>query len=120
LFLDGAILLDAVVVEREGARRVVDPRADLRIADVAEVVHLRAGLEARVLDLAEVPELNAALEIGSRTQMRIRPHRHLIFKRCPLEGRVLDAAALADRGVAQHGVRPDARTAADLPLPLEL
>ena len=113
------MLLAAVVIEGDRPRAYVHALADLRVTDVAEVVHLRAGFETRVLDLTEIAHLHAALEVGTGPEVRIRADGHLVFERRALERRVLDGAALPYRGVAQHRVRPDARARADRGLSLE-
>src|SRR5207237_7743945 len=114
-----AVLLRAVVVERDRPGADVHALSDLGVADVAEVMHLRSGPQARVLDLAEVTHLDAALEICARSEVRVGAAAYLVFERRALGRRVLDLAALPHRGVAQDGVGSDTRTGADRGLPFE-
>src|SRR5690606_20568965 len=55
----GLVLVLAVVIAGDGSRPDVRVFADVRVADVAEVVRLGALLEARVLRLDEVADTHA-------------------------------------------------------------
>src|SRR5690606_20348027 len=60
---DRAVLVDVVVVGRDGARAEVDALADLGVADVRQVRHLAARADRRVLDLDEGSRLRAIGEL---------------------------------------------------------
>ncbi len=67
-----AVLVRAVVVGGDAAGAEVDPLADLRIAEIGQVIRLGAVAEARVLDLDEVADMNVRAEIGAGAQARER------------------------------------------------
>src|SRR4029079_17040926 len=60
------------VVRGDVAGRDVRALADLGIADVGQVRHLRACADARVLDLAECPRLCSRLESGAGAKVTNR------------------------------------------------
>src|SRR6185503_12550023 len=68
----GAVLLGAVVVAGDGAGADVDARADLGVADVGEVVGLRARTEAARLDLDEVADVHLLGQARARPQAGVR------------------------------------------------
>src|SRR5207244_2448207 len=74
--------------------RYVCVLADLSVADVGEVRHLRSGAELRVLDLHERPDLCARPQLRARTQVTERPHPR----------------TRPDLGVDCDRMRPDLRT----------
>src|SRR6058998_1294070 len=61
----GAVLREPVVVAGDGAGADIRVGADGRVADVGEVVHLRAGAELGVLDLDEVADAHLLAERGA-------------------------------------------------------
>src|SRR5205814_999529 len=87
--------------------------ADVSIADVAEMVHLRALPQARRLHLAEVAHPDALLEVRAGPEVRIRADAHVVFERGTLEHRGLHDAASADARIPKDRVRPDPRVRAD-------
>src|SRR5256712_11417970 len=113
------MLAHPVVVTGDGARADVHQRADARVADVAEVMHLLPRAQARVFHLAVVAHRAATLEVRAGPRVRVRAHRHVILKRRAFGRRLLHAAALAHGRIAEHGVGPDPRRHADDGLPLE-
>ena len=69
---DGAVLGLAVEVRRDGAGADVDLLADLRIAQIAEVMLLGARSQAAVLELRVVHDLAAGTDAAAGADMRIR------------------------------------------------
>ena len=63
----------AVVVGGDRAGADVDALADLGVAEVAHVVLLGAGAEARVLELGVVADLGATTDDAARPQVAERP-----------------------------------------------
>src|SRR6185369_4652384 len=98
---DGAALGGAVVVAGDGAGTDVHLGADVGIADVAEMVRLRAPADAARLHLDEVADVHLVAEAVARAQAR----------------KGAEAAARADLGVLEVregedlGAGPDAHVA---------
>ena len=90
-----AVLARAVVVGGDRAGADVDALADLGVAEVAHVVLLRAGAEARVLELGEVADLGAAPDDAARPEVAERPDGRLVLDGRPLDDARPDARALA-------------------------
>ena len=63
-----AVLVRAVVVGGDAAGAVVDALADVGIADVGEVVRLRARRQRRCLDLDEVADVDVGAEHRAAAQ----------------------------------------------------
>src|SRR5262249_2311904 len=76
-------LVHAIVVAGDRARANVHAGADFRVADVGEMVHLRAFANTARLHLAEVADVDFFVEARARAQPRVGP----------------DDAARADLGV---------------------
>jgi hypothetical protein len=107
-----AVLVRAVVVRDDAAGAEVDAFADLRIAEVGEVIGLRAVAEARVLDLDEVADVDVRAEVGAAAHSCERADRcagrDLDAERFAVDvGEREDRHAVADRRVADHAVRAD-------------
>src|SRR3954452_25568572 len=70
-----AVLVAPVVVggDRRGAQVRAGP--DVRVPDVAQVRHLRALADVRILDLDERPRLRPLAQEGARAQVGERPDR---------------------------------------------
>jgi len=68
----GDELVHAVVVARDGAAPDVAPGADLRVAQVREVVRLRASAQVRLLRLDEVADVHTLFEVRAGAQPRER------------------------------------------------
>jgi hypothetical protein len=64
------VLHHAVVVAGHGARADIRARAELRIADIAEVIDLGALADGRGLDLDEIADLRASLPISAPGRSR--------------------------------------------------
>src|SRR5262245_46280422 len=62
------MLLEAVVVAEDGAGADVGPGADAPVADVGEVIGLRALLQARVLHLNEIADVRLGPDLGAGPQ----------------------------------------------------
>ena len=107
------MLVLAVEVHGDRARADVHALADIGVAHVAEVVHLRALPETCGLHLAEIAHPDALLEVGARPEVRVRADAHIVLERGAFEHRGLDDTASADGRVPQDRVRPDTRVRAD-------
>ena len=115
-----AVLVHPVVVGEDRGGADVGALADLRVTDIAEVRHLRAEADLRVLrldepaDLALLPEVRPGPQVGERADGRVRTdHRE--------DGVGTDhLGALPDLGVAQRAVRADRGLRADVGGPVEL
>ena len=68
----GAVLVGAVIVGRDAAGAVVDALADIGIAQIGQVVRLRAVSHDRVLDLDEVADMHLASQLRAGAQARER------------------------------------------------
>ena len=106
-------LFGAVVVAGDGAGADVDVGADLGVADIGEVVGLRALADAARLDLDEVADVHLVGEARAGPQPRVRAEQ---AARADLgvvevrEGAHLGAGR--DGHVAQHAVGADAHAVA--------
>ena len=85
------VLVLAVVVGGDRARADVGTRADLDVAHVGEVRHLRALADVGVLGLDERADVRVGREVGAGAQRHVRA----------------DGAALADHRLARHGLLHD-------------
>src|SRR5690606_28474486 len=68
-----AMLVEAVVVAGDRTRTDVGARAHVRIADIGEVIDLRACRDHRVLDLDEIADVCLFTNHSAGTQPRKRP-----------------------------------------------
>src|SRR5439155_2325831 len=109
----------AVVVRGDRAGPDVDVGADRGVAEVAEVVHLRAASETTVLDLGVIEDVDATREIRAGADVAVRSDRDLLLERGALEVGLADARAVADDRVAQTRARSDDAASADACLALE-
>src|SRR5690606_5542051 len=115
-----AVLVHAVVVDEDGRGADVRVLADLRVADVGQVRHLRAGADLGVLRLDERPDLAVLAEHRVLTQVGERPDgRPRPDPRAEAVG-AHDGRLGTDDDVAQRGVRADLRTLVDGGRPVEL
>src|SRR5260363_84103 len=104
-----AMFARAVVVARDGASAGVDARADIRVADIAQLIDFRALLEMRAFDFDEVADMDFIIERRARTQARVRAdHRTRADIRLLNMGERADHGAGIDHGIFEHAVRPDA------------
>ena len=109
----GAVLVRAVVVGGDRAGAVVDPLADVGIAEVGEVVGLGAAAEGRVLDLDEVADVDLGAELGAAAQAGERTDDRACAD-ARAEGLAVDVGvgpqgrAGGDAGVADDAVGADA------------
>ena len=67
------MLRRAVVVARDRAGADVDLLADRGVAEIGEVVRLRAAAERRLLQLDEVADVRVLADVGVRPEVRERP-----------------------------------------------
>ena len=67
------MLVHAVVIAGDGAGADVGLAADFGIADIAQVVRLRTRAEMRILDLDEIAHARAGAELGAAAYPRERP-----------------------------------------------
>src|SRR6185312_6878944 len=108
-----AVLAAAVVVGGDRARAEVRAGADLGVADVGEVRHLRALADLRVLDLDERAGLGTLVQQRTGTQIGeradARAGTHLGAARIG----VGDLDVVAERDVDQRRKRTDVATGAD-------
>src|SRR5690606_24805049 len=117
---DRLVLVGAVVVAGDGTRADVDPGADLGIADVGEMVGLRAFAHAGRLHLDEIADMGMGGEFRAGPQPGIGPDARLGPDAGPVDvGEGEHLRARADAGVAQDAVRSDAGAVGDLDRALE-
>ena len=93
-----AMLVVAVVVAGDRPGADVRLGADLRVAEIRQVVRLGARAEFRGLHLDEVADMHLLAELGAGAQPGVRP----------------DDAVRADDAAFQVTERPDLRTGRDL------
>src|SRR5258708_32970385 len=72
IFDHGAVLVGPAVVAGDGPGADVDPRADLGIADVGEMVRLRARADPARLPFDAIDDLHVLGEARARAQPRVR------------------------------------------------
>ena len=108
-----AVLADPVVVGGEVAGADVRALPDVRVADVGQVRHLRAGADLGVLDLHERPRLGFAVQVGGGAQVGERPDRGSIVHARAGQVGVQDRHAVADLAVDQRAHRADHAVVAD-------
>src|SRR3546814_2302677 len=101
---------DVCSSDLDGAGADVDARADLRVAQVGQVVGLAAHAHARVLGLDEVAHVHAVGEHGARAQPRERANLHRAFG-----ARAVDVAVRADLGAGGEVGVADAAERSDAP-----
>src|SRR5262245_40390530 len=101
---DRAMLVRAVVVAHDGARADVDIFAYVAVADVSQMVRLRAFAYATRLDLDEVADVNLRREPRSRagTHARVGPDVAV-----GADVRVLQVAKGLDPRPCAHGSVPE-------------
>ena len=69
VFDHGRVLVHAVVVAGDRARADVDAFADLRVAQIGEMVRLRTFAQLRFLGLDEVADVRAFSDFAAGAQM---------------------------------------------------
>ncbi len=100
-------LFEAVIVRRHRAAAEIHALTAIAVADVGEVRDLRAVTDDGVLDLDKVADfdmiadLRVRADIGKGADGRVRADGALI------ELRGVHLGLVADRAVADHGVRAD-------------
>src|SRR4029078_1557866 len=99
---------------RDRARSDVHAGAHVGIAQVAEVVALRARADDAVLDLGIGAQLHATADPGALANVREGPDGHVGLDDRLLEDAGPDDRALADPGVDDLAARADDRTGCDL------
>src|SRR5215510_8872421 len=105
---DRPVLVRAVIIARDRAGADVDPAADRRIADVGQVVRLRAGADLARLDLDEVADVDFLGEPDAGAEAGVGTDA------APLsDARFLQMAERLDSGIGfdahvpEHTVRAD-------------
>src|SRR5205823_7268819 len=112
-------------IDRDGPRADVDSLSDVRVAHVAEVVHLCASADAAVLDLGVVAQRHVSVDNGTPAQVAERPDLDAFADSRAFHNRVPDPLAGTDPGIHEIGIRPDrtvahdSRTAAQMAAGLE-
>ena len=91
------------------------PRADPRVADIAQMVRLGAFLDDGVLDLDEVADMRVLGDLRTRPQPRERPDPRAAADVAAFEmAEGVDGSARFDRDLRpEDDVRPDHHVAAD-------
>src|SRR5690606_21920120 len=117
---DRAMLQGAVVVAGDGSGANVDALSDFGIADIGEVVGLRATAEPARLDLDEVADVHLVAQLRARPQPGVgaKPAVGADIGILELRERMY-FRTVADGDVAQHAVGTDAHAAADPDPPFE-
>ncbi len=108
-----AVLRGAVVVGGDRAGPDVRSRADVGVADVRQVRHLRPGADGGILDLDERARLGARLEHRSGPQIGERADAHALADLGALSVGVHDPRLRAHHGVDQRAERAHRRLPAD-------
>src|SRR5574343_1142157 len=91
------MLVHAIVIAGDGPSADVHLTAYRAVADVAQVVYLAANVDAAVLDFDEVADMRFFHQFGARAQA----------------GEGADAAAVANLGAIDVGIRRDLHAIAD-------
>ena len=110
----GAVLVHPVVVRHDRAGADVGALADLGVADVAEVGHLRALADHRVLRLDEAADLALRAEVRAGAQVGEGADGRALADHGEQRVGADHLGAGADLGVAQGGVRADHGLGADV------
>ena len=113
------MLVPAVVVHGNGCGADVHVTADLGIADVGQVRHLRALPHPRSLDLDERPRLGVLLQHRPRAEARVRPDVHMRADPRAPDHRVLHGGGVPDRGIDDARGRAEHAVPADPRIPLQ-
>ena len=108
-----AVLVDAVIIGRDRAGTDVRLFADLGVANVAEVRHLRPAADARVLGLDKRADLAVLAEVSTGTQVGERTNGCVPANHGERRVGALNGCALTDLAVEEGGIRPDDRVALD-------
>src|SRR5437667_7733606 len=108
------VLVVPVIVARDGARTDIDAAADLRVAEVAQVVGLGARAQLRLLQFHEIPHLRPALDDRPRPQVRERADRALRFQPAPFDhAAVQHRDTVSEHALDEPAVRADHAVFAD-------
>src|SRR5437868_2164050 len=112
---NGAALLAGLRAEVDGDRASadVDALANLRVADIAEVVHLRTSADAAGFDLRVIAKRDLVLDHRAWAEMAEWANADTFAHDGALQDRKPHARARSNRGVDQVGVRPDLAVAGD-------
>src|SRR3954465_8688159 len=91
-----AVLVATVVIRRDRRGAQVRAGPDVGVTDVAQVRHLRALADVRVLDLDERPRLGPLAQEGAGAEVGEWPHRGAGPYLAPLQVGVDDGHAVAE------------------------
>ncbi len=100
----------AVVVAGDRTRGDVRPCPDIRVAHVAEVVHLHARTDPRVLHFGIIAELAVVTDHRSSADVGERPHRATRTDGRVLDNRILHGGVVSDAGIPQRRPGADHRS----------
>src|SRR5439155_3998513 len=109
VFDDGLVLVHAVVVAGDGPAADVDLGADVGVAEIAEMIRLRAAAEARLFRLDEVADVHLVFQDRAGSDVRPRPHLRVVAD-AGFAGHAvgLEVHAIADGHVGEHAAGVDA------------
>jgi len=103
-FADGrAVLGGAIVVTGDRPRPDVDAAANLRVAQISQVIRLRSFAQARLLRLDKIADVRTLPDVTSRSQVRERPDpRSSVDQRIGNHARLQDQHRIANRCVLEY------------------
>src|SRR3569623_2075154 len=108
VFDDGLEFIGAVVIAGDGAGADIDAPAYRRVADVTQMIHLRARTDRRFLHLDEIADVHVVGEHRAGPDARERPDARARADRRLLDHRIgLDNHTVGYRHVAQITVGAD-------------
>ncbi len=113
------MLAIAVVVGRDRARAEVGLLADVGVADVGQVGHLRAGADVGVLDLHERSGLRAFPQDRPGSQIRERADADALADLGLFDVRMDDRGLVEDSSIDDRAVRADRAARADRGHPVQ-
>src|SRR5206468_3780507 len=91
----GAVLLDPIVVDGDGARADIGLFAHKGVAHIAEVPHVHAPLQRGSLYLGEVAQVHFFAQLRTWSQVAVWPHRDTALQLAPFDHRSDDTAVVA-------------------------
>ena len=113
VFDHGCVLVDSIVVAGDGAGADVDPCADFGIAQIGEMVGFGSLAQLDLLGLDKIANVRTLSNIAAGAQMGIRAEDSVAFDAGAIENAaVADEDSIADFGISNHGIRPNAATGA--------
>ena len=116
----GPMLGRTIIIAGDRARPDIGILADLRVADIGEMVRLRAGADRARLHLDEIADVDVFGQLRARSEPRVRTDAAVAADVRLLEvAERLDPGARVDAHVAEHAVRAERHAVAQDHVALE-